>query len=91
MIPTVNVTEKNERYYKFSCVMLRHYTESKLFSISEAKNRSSVTPCQADCAPALHLRAHKQIQFTQRCVLFLGGRRWTHFKSIVILSEEHDR
>jgi hypothetical protein len=72
MIPTVNITEKNERYYEIPCVMLRHYMESKLFSITEAENRSSVTPCQADCAPALHLRAHKQIQLPQRCVMFLA-------------------
>jgi hypothetical protein len=73
MIATVNVTEKNERYYEISWVMLLHYTESKLFSITEADNRSSVTPCQADCAPALHLRAHKQIKLPQRCVMFLEG------------------
>lgn len=73
MIPTVNIREKNERYCEISCVMLRHYMESKLFSITEAENRSSVKPCQADCAPALHLRAHKEIQLPQRCVMFLAG------------------
>jgi hypothetical protein len=34
IIPTVNIIQKNELIYEISCVMLRHYTESKLFSIT---------------------------------------------------------
>lgn len=73
MIPNINIPEKNERYYEISCVMLCQYMECKLFSITEAENRSSVTPCQGNCAPALHLRAQKQIELQQRCIMFLAG------------------
>jgi hypothetical protein len=91
MIPTVNIIQKNERYYEISCVMLRHYMESKPFSItgdwepffrhilpSRLRPIASPKGSQTDSAPT-----------TLRYVT--SARRWTKFKSIAILSDKHDR
>jgi len=90
MIHTVNIIEKNERYYEISCVMLGHYMESKLFSITEARTALPSHPAKPN-APQRCTKGSQTDSAPTTLRYVCSGIWWTNFKSIVILSEEHDR